>query len=75
MVANKGPYMFMPLLSRGMLFIALSILRSVDAARSAELDRIIGGLVLEASATEAPGLAERLRAHDARLTAIELAPR
>ena len=49
--------------------------RSVDAARSAELDRIIGGLVLEASATEAPGLAERLRAHDARLSAIEQAPR
>lgn len=49
--------------------------RSVEPDRRTELDKIIGALVLEASATEAPGLAERLRAHDVRLTAIEQAPR
>jgi hypothetical protein len=62
-------------ISRLLARARLARARSADAARSAELDRIIGGLVLEASATEAPGLAERLRAHDARLTALELAPR
>lgn len=72
---SAGPELVVAEISRLLARARLARSRSVDAARSAELDRIIGGLVLEASATEAPGLAERLRAHDARLSAIEQAPR
>lgn len=72
---STNPDLVVAEISRLLARARLARARSVDAARSAELDKIIGGLVLEASATEAPGLAERLRAHDARLTTIELAPR